>query len=471
MRLMRRLSLLAPAVGAAVLLAACGSSSSHSAVSSGLSTALSYFPTGTPIVATVDTSPNSAAEQQERAIEKQNPDLTLAKAALFAELAKAGINYNQDIKPLFGNPIALGVGAAQVSGNATPFLATWQTGSAKALAQLVTDLHATKTGTHDGATLYSLGSFAFAVDGAQLLISQNAANLTAALDRHGAGAGFSAAEYAGDTSGLPSDAVVSIVGDLQSALDTPSAAEARRVPWVSAIKGYGVTFSSTAKSVALQFRLDTSGHSLSASQLPIAQDSQAPALAIGQGVPIAFGLHDPAQLYTFVLGAERSADPSGYQKLLRQESTAQQQTGVDIDSFVRSLTGDVPTWEKLLAHPGSGTTSTALGGGFYRLTESDGTTLVGGAVGNELLLGNGSVAQERTFAGVAPTPSQGSGAVGFQVALGNLIKLALSRSATASASPFTGELASLFGNLTGSVQATPQALTGSATIQVNQSGG
>jgi hypothetical protein len=453
-----------------------------------MSTALSYFPSNSPVVATLQTGAGTS-DQSLQSLQSKEPDLAIAKAALFAELAKAGVNYNRDVKPLFGTPAVVGV-AAPTFGNATPFLVAWQTDSQTALAHLASDVHGvTRTGSHDGATLYQFAHVAFAIDGPLLLVSQDSANLTAALDRHAAGDGFNAHDYAADTAGLPSDAPVSVVGDLQTVLDTPATAQARKVPWVSAISGYGVTLSETAKNVALRFRLATGAHSLSASQLPIASGATSPTLATGAQDPIALGLRDPAQVWQFIKATAQVVDPAAYRTLQTQEQSASQRTGVDIESLIDSLSGDLQvsstghvtigriqataadtaSWEKMLANPGTGSTSTALGDGFYRITEKDGTTLTGGAAGDRLLLGNGTPAQERTYAAAPSTPSGGTGAIAFHVAIGQLVTLALQHSGEAG-NPFIGQLGSMLGDLTGSLQATPQALTGSASLAINPQG-
>jgi hypothetical protein len=467
----RRCVLPALCVVAVLLLTGCGQSSS--AAPSAVTTALSYFSSATPVA---------------KALEKSEPDFTLVKADLFSLLARAGVNYNQDVKPLFGNPIAFGLGTPVSAGTAPSFLLAWQTKSATALSHLAGDLHGvTKTSTRDGATLYSIKEVAFAVDGPLLLVARSPTNLIAALERHRAGGGFTAAEYASDMTGLPHSAL-QVAGDLQSVLDTPRTAQARKIPWVAALTGYGVSVGGTANSGTLRFRVNTSGHPLSPSQLPIASGDQAPSLALSGGIPISFGLRDPAQVWSFIQGAERAADPSAAAKLLAQERTARRRSGVDIDGFLSSLTGDVqvasdgtrtlarisvsPTtvasWEKLLAHPGDGTRSDPLGGGFYGLRESGTTTLTAGSVGDELLLGKATPAQLMRFSHVASTPSRSTGAVAFKISLSDLIKLALARAGNTN--PLAAQLTSAFGALTGALQASPEALTGSATVQIHLPG-
>jgi hypothetical protein len=476
---MRRLGPAALAALTALGLVACGGPSHSGSVP--LDTALSYFPQSTPFVATVDTKLDAASGRALESAENGETSSALVKAALFSKLAQLGIDYNRDLKPLLGNPIAVGVGGLKVSGSATPFLLAWQTDSATALAHLLADLKgATKTGTHDGATTYTLGRAALATHGALLLISDNAATISTALDRHRAGVGFSSAEYSRDTQGLPSG-LVSIVGDLQSALDTPKTAQARKVPWVAAITGYGASLNATRHAVSVHFRLDTSGRTLTADELPVVSGGQAPGLA--GSLPIEGGLRDPAQVYAFILDATRSAGPHAYTKLRRQEHTTQTQTGVDLDGFLRSLTGtlqftsnghetiacipvsaaDAATWEKLLAHPPQHGAGSSLGNGFYRVRETDGTTVIGGVVGDELVVGHrATVAQEQAYAHTTSTSGGGHGAVALRIALGTLI----AENLHSTPNPIATKLLSAIGDLTASAQVSPQALTGTLSVQV-----
>ena len=471
------------AAAIALLLSACGSSSGGA--SAPLSAALSYFPSGTPLVVTLRTRPGNPLNARSLSKAKaSNPDVSLLEAALFAKLAQTGVNYDRDVTPLFGTPITFGIGATQVGGGTpTPFLVAWRTHSAAALAHLVGDLHGVSAaGATDGAKLYTVGKVSFAVDGPLLLVSQNLTNLTTALDRHKTGAGFTSAEFARDTSGLPSSELTG-AGDLRGVLDTPRAAMARKVPWVAAIDGYGVSLGgSTQTDARFSFRLNTGAHSLSAAQLPFAAGTRTPTLANSPGTPIAVSLRDPAQIWTFLQSAEHSADPAAYAKLTAKEQTAGRRAGTNIPAFLSSLTGNVQvvsdgtqtvgrltvssaaaaSFEKLLAHPSGGSTAISLGSGFYRTTQSDGTTLTAGAVGDTLLLGKATVAQEKAFAAVESTPGHGSGAITFSVSLRQL--LAKSIAAQGTGNPLTDQALGLIGAITGSVSVTPQALTGSASL-------
>jgi hypothetical protein len=484
----RRLTLIVVAAVSALAVAACGSSStsggSGAAAPAPLTAALSYFPSGTPLVATIVTDPHSSAF---KGVEANTPDATLLKAGFFQEIAKLGINYNQDVKPLFGNPIALGIGTADVTAGSTPFLAAWQTNSATALKRLVSKLKTFKvTGHHDGATEYTdEGTGVVAVTGATVLISNDSGTIDSALDRHAANSGFSTTEYAQDTSGLPANSPVSLVGDLSQVLSLPTAAQALKIPWVAAIKGYGVTVDSDQKGATLHFRIDTTGRALRPDELPLASGTTSPGLA--GDMPIQVGIHDPAQIWKFILTAAKTASPHDYESILKGEAKAKRD-GVDIAQVANSLTGnlevesdtkttlarvpvsgdDTASIDKVLQNPDAGdkvktARSQSLGGGLYLIQDSTDPShpVIAGVVDNQLLVGVAATAAEvRAYAKAPTTQAAGSGAIAFKVNVGDLIKLAY----TKQANPILQQLQTKLGDLTGSVQSSASALTGVATL-------
>src|SRR2546421_6644940 len=111
----------------AIAVAGCGSSSSGSA--SPAKTELSYFPQGSPFVMSIATDPNSAAIKNTEALIGHFPLATFGESALMAKLQQLGINYQSDIRPLFGNPIMFGVTGESFSSHSvgSAFLAVWQT--------------------------------------------------------------------------------------------------------------------------------------------------------------------------------------------------------------------------------------------------------------------------------------------------------------------------------------------------------
>jgi len=479
--------LVAIAVAAASVVAGCGSSGpgSGSAAATPTLETLSYFPSDSPFVLTVATASTSQSIKQFQALERRFPTYSVAATALFAELAKLGINYNQDVRPLFGNPIA--VGAVADSGltgsHVPPFLAVWVTKSATHLNALIAKLpglHA--AGSYDGAKLYSVGSFTAAVTGPTVIFAQSAQVLDQALSRHAHGQGVTAADYAKATTGISPTGAVEMFGDLTGVLAAPSAATARQVPWVAALRGYGASISANPNGLTMQFHLDTTGRSLSTSELPIASGSSAPGVA--GTVPIQAGIRDPAQIIDFVLATIKEADPVVAARLAKDEAALQRRAGIDITAQANTLTGNlniesdthmtlarvqvsnpssVRALLSKLTQPGSGPKGpglTLLGGGFYTITAAKPKVTVG-LVGDELLVGRATPAQLRAFvAAPANGTSSQTGSVTFQIALPQLLALTLKRAP----SPIEQQALSVIGNLSGSASATTGGLTGTVTL-------
>jgi hypothetical protein len=474
------------AVVAIGLVAGCGSSRTSGAPSPTLQT-LSYFPSTAPFVLTLQTDPASAGVKNTRALEQNFPQATLLRTALFARLGQLGIDYNKQVKPLFGNPIAFGLLSAPSSSSQTQFLSAWMTRSQSALAALVKKLAPAlkSSGTHDGATLYAVGGGTLAIDGPTVLLGHSPQDVDAALDRHKSGQGISSSQYARLTAGLTGGSLMQTFGDLTHVLSGPGVAKARRVPWVAAIKSYGASVNATPSAMTIQFHLDTTGQSLSASQLPLAAASSAPAVA--GHAPIQMGLRGLRQSIQFLEATEQATEPAQYAKFTKRVGTLKRRTGFDLNTFLAMLTGtldissDTKTTigrvgisdpasvtamlKKLVAAPSltfsKATRIRPLGGGLYDVHERSGSDLTMGVVADQLLLGRATPAQIRAFAKTSATPVPGtSGAVAYRVALQDLLHLTLK----GAPSPAAQQLLKMLGDLTGSVSATTSGLNGTATL-------
>ncbi len=477
---------------AAFALAGCGSSSSPSATPA--STELSYFPAGSPLVMTIATDPNGAPVQGAEALVARFPFAALGESALKAKLLQAGINYDGEIRPLLGNPLAFGAAGSTLSGSAAnDFLVVWVTKDAGTLATLVKKLpgvHA--AGTHDNANLYQTGGGAttLAIDGATAVLGPSPAGVASALDRHAHSSGIISADYSRAFSGLPRHALIQMFGNLTSVLSTPSAAKARRVPWVAAFRGYAAAVSASASGLTFHYRLDTTGAPLTSAQLPFATGSSAPGLA--GTLPITVGIHDPAQIAAFVEAAEQATSPVSYGTFLKRQAAVRAKTRVDLNSLVRLLSGDLiiasdthttlgraavsdraaatSVLSKLVRAPRSvfnkATRVTKLGGGFYAIKEPSQTITVGvvsNRSANQLVAGNATPARLRAFAAAPASPAPGAqGTVAFRIGLVQLLHLALKQAPP----QIVQTILSSLGDITGWIAAGPSGVTGSATLAV-----
>ena len=473
----------------ATVLAGCGSSSSGS--SGPLNTELSYLPSGSPFVLTIETDPGGAAIKGVNALAARFSFASLGVAALKQQLQKSGINYDADLHPLFGNPVALAVTGTKVAGlSGTDALVVWVTKDAGTLKSLITKTvpGAHQTGTHDGATLYQgTGSGAFAVDGATLITGTSAALVGAALDRHAHGGGITPSQYSNALSGLPQDAVIKTFGDLSSILSQPSTANAKQVSWVAAFKAYAATVTASSSGLSFDYHLDTTAGSLTSAQLPFAPGTTAPGFA--GSLPITFAVHDPSQIAAFVESAQQVSSPSSYTRFLTRQAALRAKTGVDLNSLIKLLTGDLiissdtkttmgrvtvtdPTaaadiLAKLTTAPKAlfkSATSVTKQGSFYAIKKANGSSILVGLVGNQLVVGKATQADLEQFAAETPTPAAGAkGTVAFRVGLAPLLQLAMPSSQAPQA---LGVVLGSLGDITGWAAASPSGITGSASIAV-----
>jgi hypothetical protein len=469
----------------ACVLAACGSASS-AAPSNPLASALSYIPSGSPVSATIVTDPNSAPVQNLSTLLTKLQVASLLTSAVNKELQKQGLSYGADIKPLLGNPVAIGSIETAGAGSKLEGIGAWVTKDASKLNKLVSSDGSKKIGSHDGATLYRSrdSQNVLAVDGPTLVVANTQALVNAALDRHKNGGGMSVSQYTQQVAGLPAHGLVQVFGNVAPLLATPRAATARQIPWVASIKGYGVAINTTSSGISLDWKIDTTGRQLTAAQLPLAAGSAAPALASGE--PGSLGIRDPAQIAAFAESAVQAADPTAYAQFQAALGALRNGFGIDVTGALGQLTGDLitagegqvsliragvanpavvsQTLANLAKHIGSlaaGTSMRPLGGGFYLVSRKSLTFAVG-LVGNQLVAGNASVSKLRAFATNPTTPSGGHGAIAFNESLQQTLKLAGAFLHSAQAQLILSQLKSF----SGWIGNTPSALTGNLLLTI-----
>jgi hypothetical protein len=488
---MRRRSLIA-LLCAAGLIAGCGSSSSSS---SPLGTELSYFPAGSPVVITIATDPNGAAIQGVNSLLGQFPFASLGIGALKQKLQQSGVNYDGDLKPLFGNPVAVAISPTSLTnpGNLTSVsrssaLVVWVTKDGDKLKSLLpkADSSVKSAGEHNGASLYvDASGDAFAIDGSTLVAGASAGSVNAALDRHKSGGGMTEAEFKSATSTLPQDAVFTIFGDIGTLLNQQGLSGARQVPWIAAIHSYAEAISASSTGLRFSYHVDTSGAQLTDAELPFAPGTTAPALA--SGYPITFGIHDPARIAQFAESAERVANPVSFTRFQARQDAIKAKSGVNLDSLISLLTGDLiiasdlhntmgrvtvsdPTaaanvLDKLSVNV-KGNTLRKSAGGWSFVTKKSVLPVV--LVGNQLVVGKAPVAALKAFATAPTSPAAGAqGSVAFRISLTQLIAAALGSSGSAgSTAQAARSVLNQLSDFTGWSSVSPSGLTGDATLGV-----
>ncbi len=127
-----------------VVVAGCGSSSSSSPVAS----EMSYLAADSPLVMSIATDPNGSAIHGVNALLGQFPFASLGIGALKQKLQQGGINYDGDVKPLFGNPVVISLSTIGVPSASTlthpassDALIVWQTKDGDKLKSLLGQGH------------------------------------------------------------------------------------------------------------------------------------------------------------------------------------------------------------------------------------------------------------------------------------------------------------------------------------------
>lgn len=411
----------------------------------------------------------------------------LGEAALVARFDQLGVNYSTDIRPLFGNPLVFGATTPTLSGpSSRQFLLAWVIKDPSTLRSDLKHAGRHATGSYDGATLYPFGGGALAIKGAMVVASGDATAVRNALDRHDHGGGITAKTYAAAVKGLPSNAVVEVFGSLVGVLSSPHAANATRVPWVGAVKGYAVALSAGSAGLSMDYRVDTSGGSLSSSQLPFASGASSPGLA--GTMPIEVGIRDPFQAISFLESVGQATQPASYRRFAAREAALRKKTGIDLDDLAKLLTGDLiidsdghttlaratvsnsaavrHLLTKLASAPprllfSHATRVRKLPGGFYMISRRR-STVYAGLVRDQLVVGEASPRALGAFAGAPVSQAGGSGAIAFRVALSDLLRLAVHRAP----SRVEQTILRLLGDITGSSSVSSSALTGHATLGV-----
>ena len=277
-----------------------------------------------------------------------------------------------------------------------------------------------------------------------------------------------------------------LFGNLDAVLSSGRSARARAIPWVAALRGYGATIQAGSSGLTIQYHLDTTGRTLTPAQLPFAAGSAIPSLA--SGAPISTGIHDPAQIFQFVEAAEQASSAASYGRFLRRQAALRAKTGIDINSLVKLLSGELivgsnsrttiarvgvidpsaaaRTLSKLASSPSGlfsrAERSTKLAGGIYSIKEPRRSIDIG-VVGNQLVAGNVNPARLHAFAAAPATPATGAkGTVAFRVSLPQLLRMRLRRPPSQAVASILSQL----GDITGWNSAGPSGVNGDASVAI-----
>ncbi len=329
--------ILALAAGAA---AGCGGGDSGSALDS----TLAFLPKDTTFAVAVDTNVDGDQYKALAKLLNKFPFGNQVRDNLLGQLEQSsgGINYNDDVKPVLGNPLVVGaVDPQALSGNSNAFIVALKAKDKGKLQDLVDKMKPRKTGEASGATLYRDSDTSFAVKNDMVVLANDDGQLKQALERADGDDHFGEDAFNQGLSGLPDNALARVYTDVEALLkNDPNSADARRIRWVAALRELGLTVTARDDGLDVDFRVRTEGD-LSDGDLPIASGDEAPPVIKHPG-EIGLGIRDLAHIVHFGENAGQSVDPSGFGDYEQAKKTIDRQLGVSLDNdLIAQLTGNV----------------------------------------------------------------------------------------------------------------------------------
>jgi Protein of unknown function (DUF3352) len=502
---MRRLVSVTLALGllGLALLAGCGGDSG-----SGLDASFAVLPKDTPYVVAVDTDTDGDQYKALGKLADRFPFSGQIKATLLQQLERSTGNadFNDDIKPVLGNPIVIGAATPDAfAGSSNNYVAALEAKDKDKLQSLVDKQNPQKVGEASGATLYrSRGSW-FAVKDDLIVFANDQADLKSALDRADGDNHLGEDAFNKAVSGLPETALARGYVDVEALLkNDPSTAAARSVKWIGALRELGFTVTAKDQALDVDFRARTEGD-LSDADLPIASGSEAPPV-IERHREIGFGIRDLAHVVRFAENAGQAINPAGFGDYERAKQTIDRQLGVSLDNdLIGQLTGNVSAsvglngdfgvradlkdpqaFERTLAKVADVLPSFARGAGFgtvglskpkrgekfYALAKPNGSAVIFGVVGDVLVVAN-DPRRAAELAKEEPTEvpdAKGSvtlGADAEQLVLEVLRQFGPSLGITDLGSAGFGMFARPLGDLDGWMSASTDELRGKLTLNVD----
>ena len=484
---------------AALALAGCGDKASSDAESP-LDEALGFLPKDAPVVAAIETDPEG--EQWQR-VEKLVEKFPLVSGSVISsiqeDLRESGVDYEKDIKPILGNEAVVGV-PELTNGEAEHYVVAIQAKEEDGLDKIFDRPEVRKVGEKDDFELYEDkedGDFAARKD-AVVVFADERAGLEAAIDTRGGEDRLREDDFEKGVGDLPDDALARVYGDLQSVIEAdPDSASARKVPWVAALRTFGLALLAEDDGVRFDFAIKTEASELEPGDLPLAAGPAAPPVA-GEPGELALGIRNPAQIVAFAQAAGQAVDPAGYGRFEAAKRQLGEALDLDVDrdvigqfdgnaqlvvapnerfafrsdlkdpaSFERTLEKGAKEIPQLMQSMRSGPVGVATpkaGEQFYALSLDSGETLLYGVVEGKFVLSN----DPDRAAAIATAPTRavpgGQGSVVFHANAQEFVNAFLSEQggAAAGARLFTGPL----GDLTGSVVTETSGMRGSIRLGI-----
>jgi hypothetical protein len=328
-----------------VAIAACGGGGGGSP----LDDALGYLPSDAPAAIAISTDLDSGSfEDLDVALQRFGLQGGV-EGALDDALGEGGASFTGQIKPLLGNDLVIGLLPGSEETGPQVVAAIRVTDGGK-LEDLIRSIGLEQVDQVDGATVYGERTSAegsesvesgpeIAVDGDTAVAAESGAALKAALDEHGDDGHLTEEDFDDRLGDLPKGGIIRATGDLPSAIDALGIEQTSGVPWMGALKSFGVSLGVSGRTLSVDALASTDP--VDEGSLPIAAGGDAPGL-----IPHRASLAnlDQSQSMRFALDLIRASVPTATfnQIQARLERAAHGTLGALADQFEEGLLVQLP---------------------------------------------------------------------------------------------------------------------------------
>jgi len=306
-----------------VLVAGCGSEEAASP--------LDYLPSNAPMVAVVTTDPDDPGFQALDQLVNGFPGgAQLAENALGTVLP-AGLDFEDQIAPLLGNDLVVGVPDAEALAE-EGFVAAIQAPDSDAAQALADGTGVSEVGEAEGATIYEVEGGTLAIDDDIVLFADTRERLEAALVQRAEEDGSLDQQIFDEAlADLPADAPVRVYADAPAILAAiPEVQQARSVAWIAALETLGLALSPEGDRLGLELDLATDPAGLTDADLPIAASPGAPPRVLARSGELGAGIAEPGQTLRFGKLVADALVPGGV-------GLVESQLGIDVDELARQV--------------------------------------------------------------------------------------------------------------------------------------
>lgn len=297
---------------------------------------LAYFPedAGLVVVVTTDLENDQLERFDRKVVEPQTAGRSV-EDILREGAASVDLSFEEDVKPLLGNPLVIGM-----DGERHQITAALRVRDATKLRDVVEDIHGiTEDGDAGGAQLYRAEQgFALAIDGDFLVLAQDRDTLVAALEQRDSDGRLTQERFEEELPDASPDSLLRGYADVATLADffgldlnRPEIVRLRSIPWFAALQTVGVTASFPDDDhLVVDVALNTDG-TLTENDLPLATGEESPGVVQRTG-EIAAANRNQSRTTVFLLRAAKAVFPDS--RFVRAVEDLEDETGIDFENEI-----------------------------------------------------------------------------------------------------------------------------------------